>query len=425
MSTTHGAHASAPRRLVRHEPGMFSPTVSTIGLADGTRPYVDVVRLNPGLAAYALEHPGVAPDGPCRYRVDDAPVDPRVRRVLLASHPHVALDVLSARLRAAGHELGVADLRAHEAIAATQAAVWALAAGVALDVADRGVPLAGGARAAHDEARGRAVVTLELAAPTVLRAYELRLHAGGAAVRVHLEASADGVAWRVVAGSHTRPADGAVTHRLAPLATVASSRYPSGERGYRHYRVVAATSDGRAARVEADAVRLVPARGHRFANPTPVVELYRYLLALARDAADTAGAGLVVDGPTLVDTPPAGGLVGPFAVDGPRARAGVPVAVQVHGAGRVVDVDGRPVATVGAGERFWVRLPAGPDGRFAVEAVAAPADDVDVRRLVADTRADGTPRSSTLVAVVPARVVTRARLDVDHLTLATAVRAPR
>lgn len=56
------------------------------------------------------------------------------------SYPAVSLPVLSARLREAGYPLGGGDLRAHEAIAATQAAIWHLTNGVDLDTRPRSLP---------------------------------------------------------------------------------------------------------------------------------------------------------------------------------------------------------------------------------------------------------------------------------------------
>jgi len=445
MTTTPPGPRTAralPARFVRHEPGTSSPTVSTLRLDDGTRSYVDLVRLNPGLAAFTLEHPGVAPGRPCGYRVTDARVDARVRRVLLGSFPHVPTRELSARVRAAGLGLGHRDLREHEAIAATQAAVWHLTAGVRLDVRERTEPLAvhGTGDVADVDAvtspdrraaTGRALpdapvaVALELAGPVALRGYEVRTGPGGDDVRVHLEASTDGTTWRRVAGSAAHvPASGTVVHALAPLATVATSRYPQPPQGYRHYRVVVAGTADAPARVRIAHVRLLPAGGERYATPTPVVLLYRYLLEVAARPDAPAADGPTVHGPTLVDTPPAGGLVGPYVVLGDADDDGR-VAVTATGAAHAVGRDARPLRRVAPGERFWVRVPAGPDGRLTLVATRQPEPAVEVRALVADAGPGGSAAASTLVAVVPASAASSASLDVDHLVLAPAVRAPR
>ncbi len=93
----------------------------------------DLIRLNPGVDAYSVNLDGVAPQAVSRYRpapwADVAAPgagdrEGAVVRLLSASYPAVDLATLSERVRAAGHPLGRGQLRAHEAIAATQAAIW-------------------------------------------------------------------------------------------------------------------------------------------------------------------------------------------------------------------------------------------------------------------------------------------------------------
>ena len=109
---------------------------------DGTWARTDLIRLNPGVEAYSLDFTGVAPTRPSQYQVGTWAAVPNLRVqgheaevdwILRNSFPQLGVAELSRRLRAAGVPLGVGNISEHEAIAATQAAIWHLTNGLDLD----------------------------------------------------------------------------------------------------------------------------------------------------------------------------------------------------------------------------------------------------------------------------------------------------
>jgi TQXA domain-containing protein len=138
-------------RLTRYRGGTYSHTVATLTFADGTTARTDLIRLNPNVEAYSLDFGGHAPTRPSHYlaatwsavtnlaaRAHEAEVD----WILRNSFPTIGTAELSNRLRAAGHPIGSSNVAEHEAIAATQAAIWFFTNDMQLDDRPRNVPIA-------------------------------------------------------------------------------------------------------------------------------------------------------------------------------------------------------------------------------------------------------------------------------------------
>ncbi len=284
-------------RLTRHRGGTYSPTVQTIVLADGTRVRTDLIRLNPTIDTYSVDFDGHASPHSVVYR----PVSWRhagslrarfradeIGAIVASSYPSVDLGDLSDRVRRAGFALGHANLREHQAIAATQAALWKLTNDLDLDIRDLAVP----SRSVPADTAGvlapAELAAVEFTQPRQLAGFSFEASSRGP-VDVVLQASTDGRNWRPVSGSRMRVHhDGTVVRRLAPLATVCSAG-PASVSGYRHYRLVAQEDS---MPISVTGLRFDIAGAPRYVNDEAVVHLYRYLLesVLDDDAARDTGA---------------------------------------------------------------------------------------------------------------------------------------
>ena len=137
-------------RMTRYRGGTYSPTVDTVVFADGTTARTDLIRLNPNIDAYSLDFLGVAPTRPSQYRPANWSAVPNVAArafeaevdwIIRNSYPTLGTVELSRRVRGAGHLSGDSHLAEHEAIAATQAAIWHFTNGLRLDNRPLNVPV--------------------------------------------------------------------------------------------------------------------------------------------------------------------------------------------------------------------------------------------------------------------------------------------
>jgi TQXA domain-containing protein len=223
--------------------------------------------------------------------------EPEVDWMLRNSFPALAPAELSRRLRAAGYPLRAGNIAEHEAIAATQAAIWHFTNDLNLDNRPLNVPIgkrrtANGIFFAFDGEPELGGYTVELASRT--------------AVSLILQKSVDGHTWRDVTASGLNVTAGKGTHRkaLGVGSTVSRSRHGRGGEGYRYYRLaVLADSD-----VVVGAVRFWLSGSATYRNPDRIVYLYDYLLAGARRAADRAVPAEILSDDAIV----ADGLAGPF-----------------------------------------------------------------------------------------------------------------
>ena len=128
----HPAPAVDLSRMTRYRGGTYSHTVDTIVFVDGSTARTDLIRLNPNIDAYSLDFHGVSPRHLSHYRevgwwAARRPSAIRwqteITRILAAGYPFRSTAELTRRLTAAGYDLGAAEIRPHEAIAATQAAI--------------------------------------------------------------------------------------------------------------------------------------------------------------------------------------------------------------------------------------------------------------------------------------------------------------
>lgn len=303
--------------LTRARGGTFSPTVDVIHFVDGGSAHTDLIRLNPDVDAYSLDFDGISPRQLCHYRElarDQATADfpgavlERVALVLAAGYPAVSTMELTRRLRTAGYRLGPGTIPEHQAIAATQAAIWRLTNGLELDTRPLDLPTRAKARiegastvrtvrprrdgslnwSSQLPAGRTCYLELSLTGRSELQAFSFRVgpRTGRHACHVRLEASADGVGWRQVSHSGVRlddpwhPHPSPLRRRLGAAATL-STAGPAGRAGYRHYRLAVRGPECRDGLLELHDVRLELLGAARFRNAARVVALYELLLAAA------------------------------------------------------------------------------------------------------------------------------------------------
>ncbi|HTX93427.1 MAG TPA: thioester domain-containing protein [Mycobacterium sp.] len=337
--TTHLAH------LTRYRGGTYSHTVDTIVFADGSSARTDLIRLNPNVHAYSLDFTGIAPHHPSRYRLGTWATLPHLHTrgyeaavdwILRRSFPMRPIAELSRQLRKAGYPLGAAHLNEHEAIAATQAAIWYFTNGLALDTRPLNVPIA--------VRRGPGpVISFEFDGEPQLGGYSAWV-ASDAAVGLKLQKSANGIAWQDISRSQVIAGPGTGHHRrtLGVGSTLSASSHGGGGRGYRYYRLVATTE---ADNPTIDHVRFWLTGARHYRNADRVVHLYNYLITGARKALrDTVE-------PQLVDTQATARpeLIGPFQVP-------IPLRLSVTEGHTLVDGDGEDIDDiVQPGTDFYLR----------------------------------------------------------------------
>ncbi|TLH66274.1 thioester domain-containing protein [Mycolicibacterium aubagnense] len=321
-------------RMTRYRGGTYSPTVDTVVFTDGTTARTDLIRLNPNIDAYSLDFQGVAPTRPSQYRPANWSAVPNVAArafeaevdwIIRNSYPTLGTVELSRRVRAAGHLFGDAHLAEHEAIAATQAAIWHFTNGLRLDNRPLNVPVA--------VTPEPGAITFEFDGEPQLGSYTVEL-TSDTAVSLVLQKSVDGTSWREVAASGLNVAAGYGRHRrgLGVGATASDSRPGRQHRGYRFYRLQVLADSGAFVDIE-DVTFTLHGSGH-YRNAERVVALYNYLVA----GAETARRLTVV--PRLVtDRAVAGDVVGPFRFEATDAATLTAVG------GTLVDTAGEPITT--------------------------------------------------------------------------------
>jgi TQXA domain-containing protein len=356
--TSHARIVARPatelNQMTRYRGGTYSHTVDRIVFADGSWARTDLIRLNPNVPAYSLDFTGIAPHRPSRYQPGSWSELPHllasgheaeVDWILRNSYPMRAAAELSRRVRAAGYPIGPANIGEHEAIAATQAAIWHLTNGLALDTRPLNVPVA-----VHRAAGP--VITFEFDGEPQLGGYSVWT-AADAAAELRLQKSANGLVWQDVSGSllTTAAGEGRYQRTLGEGSTLSASSHGRGGRGYRYYRLIATAKTG-TPKIEHVNFWLTGARHYR--NADKVVHLYNYLLAGARTAARVAGGSPLVDTHAIVDSE----LVGPFQVR-------IPLALSATDGLALIDADGFAIdGTIEPGTDFYLRR--APDKSAAV-----------------------------------------------------------
>ncbi len=372
-------------RMTRYRGGTYSHTVDRIVFADGTTARTDLIRLNPNLDAYSLDFSGIAPRLPSRYRLGTWSALPHLRGrdreaqigwILRHSFPIITTAELSRRLRAGRYPLGAANISDHEAIAATQAAIWYFTNGLALDTQPLNVPVA--------VRRGPGPVTsYEFDGQPQIGGYSVWT-TSDTPVSLRLQKSANGVDWHDVSGSQlsTGPAKGRYQRTLGVGSTLSSSSHGRRGRGFHYYRLITAAPGN------------TPGIGHvsfwltgtrHYHNADRVVHLYNYLLAGADAALRETDEPQLVTRHAVAD----GGLVGPFYVR-------IPLALKVIDGHALVDADGAAIGgTVQPGRDFYIR-PAPGTSTTTLTATTAQALS---GRVLTGVAAAGAPQRFTPVAL--------------------------
>ncbi|MGX9671382.1 thioester domain-containing protein [Mycobacterium sp. HM-7] len=344
-------------RMTRYRGGTYSPTVDTVVFADGTTARTDLIRLNPNIDAYSLDFLGVAPTRPSQYRPANWSAVPNVAArafeaevdwIIRNSYPTLGTVELSRRVRAAGHLSGDAHLAEHEAIAATQAAIWHFTNGLRLDTRPLNVPVA--------VTPQPGAITYEFDGEPQLGSYTVEL-VSDAAVSLVLQKSADGARWRDVAASGLNVAAGYGRHRrtIGVGATASDSSPGRQHRGYRFYRLLVLADSDTFVEIDEVAFTLNGSGHHR--NAERVVALYNYLVAGAE-----AARNVTVVPRLIADRAVVGDVVGPFRFEATDAATLTAVG------GTLIDAAGAPItAPVLPGTDIYVR-PAPAARRVAVTA---------------------------------------------------------
>jgi TQXA domain-containing protein len=382
--------------LTRYRGGTYSHTVEEIVFADGTSARTDLIRLNPNIEAYSLDFAGLAPTTPSRYGVQTWAAVPNLRAravetevdwILRNSYPRLRPAELSRRVRAAGHLPGSANIAEHEAIAATQAAIWFFTNGLALDTRPLNVPVSA--------TTSRGAWIFEFDGEPQLGGYSLRA-TSKAPVTVSLQKSVDGAEWHDVATSRLSidAGRGQYSKSLGVGATVSSSgQRPT--RGYRYYRLVVDAE--RPAGIAVVDVRfwLHASRNHR--NAERVVALYEYLLAGAREARRRAVSPELDASDATVN----GEMVGPF-----RLRVTDSAAVTASGRHAIVDEDGADVVgAIEPGREFYLRSTSGSSAATIRATVPGTPHGFGGRVLTGVARDELAGRLTPVALTVPTRLV--------------------
>ncbi|PWJ24072.1 TQXA domain-containing protein [Branchiibius hedensis] len=269
-------------RLSRVRGGTYSPTVAQIHFTNGQSALTDLIRLNPGVDSYSLDFFGRSPRQIAHYQGSAWPAahpsthrthERTIARILSVSYPFVSLAKVRARLAAEG-VAGAAELRPHEAIAATQAAIWHLTNDLHLDTREIAAPVQQSAR----HRGGRSTLTLTLGQPLELRSYDVTVSSDGP-VTVHLERSLDGRTWQRVATSSVRAPDGGMVSKALGVGVTVSHTTNARTIGFLHYRCVARADGDHRVRLADVSLRPVAASPYR--NPARIVALYEHLVHLA------------------------------------------------------------------------------------------------------------------------------------------------
>jgi TQXA domain-containing protein len=382
-------------RLTRYRGGTYSHTVGTLVFTDGTTARTDLIRLNPNVDAYSLDFGGHAPTRPSHYRAAtwSAVTNLRARAreaeidwILRNSFPTIGTAELSRRLRAAGYPLGSSNVAEHEAIAATQAAIWFFTNDMKLDDRPRNVPIA--------VRRTPSAIDFEFDGAHQLGGYTVEVTSteftSKRAASLRLQKSTDGSTWRDVASSRlTVTGPGRYRKGLGAGSTLSQHLPGRPGQGFRHYRVVA---DGC---VELGDVSFWLEGESHYPNPDRVVHLYDYLLAGARWARGHAVAPELSAVAAVVD----GGLIGPL-----RLHANNAVALTVSG-GSLLDEDGAELWGCEPGGEFYLRPHLGVDAATVTATVPARADGFGGRVITGVARDDANSRLTPVALAVPAPFV--------------------
>jgi TQXA domain-containing protein len=374
-------------QMTRYRGGTYSHTVYRIVFTDGSWARTDLIRLNPNVPAYSLDFAGIAPHYPSRYQPGSWSELPHllasgheaeVDWILRNSVPMRSAAELSRRVRAAGYPIGPANISEHEAIAATQAAIWHLTNGLTLDTRPLNVPVA-----VHRAAGP--VITFEFDGEPQLGGYSVWT-AGDTVVEARLQKSANGVVWHDVSGSLlTADGSGRYQRTLGEGSTLSASSHGRGGRGYRYYRLIATAPTG-TAKIEHVSFWLTGARHYR--NADKVVHLYNYLLAGARAALRETDEAPLVDTDAVAESE----LVGPFQVR-------IPLILSTTDGHILVDADGFSISgTVEPGTDFYLRR---APGTSAATLTATAREHLSGRVLTGVTLEGASPRFTPVALAIP------------------------
>jgi TQXA domain-containing protein len=390
-------------RMTRYRGGTYSHTVDNIVFTDGTSARTDLIRLNPNLQAYSLDFTGIAPTRPARYRLDAWSALPHLREraceaevdwIVRHSFPMLTTTELSQQLRAAGHPLGRANISEHEAIAGTQAAIWYLTNGLALDNRPLNVPVA-----VHRDTGPR--ITFEFDGEPQLGGYAVKV-TSDTAVTFTLQKSANGAVWQDISVSRLPVAAGNGWYRrtLGLGSTLSASSFGRAGRGHRFYRLIATSERGTSI---VDDVRFWLTGSPHYRNAERIVHLYNYLLDGARQAGNNTVRPCVLDADAVIES----GLVGPF-------RVAMPVTLTAPEGHALMDADGFTLdGVIEPDTDFYLRPPSGARAATLIATVPDMPHGFGGRVLAAVARDEATQRLTPVALSVRADVAIHVDISWD------------
>jgi TQXA domain-containing protein len=372
-------------QMTRYQSGTYSHTIDKIVFTDGSCARTDLIRLNPNLQAYSLDFTGIAPHHPSRYRLEawsalphlhNAGCEAQVDWILRHSFPMRSIAELSQQLRQAGYPLGPAHISEHEAIAATQAAIWYFTNGLALDTRPLNVPVA------VQRAPGP-VITFEFDGEPQLGGYSVWTESD-AAITLMLQKSANGVVWQDISSSRltTKPGRGRYQRTLGIGSTLSASNHGRLGRGYRYYRLIA-TPDAASPTIDHVGFWLTGTRHYR--NADRIVHLYNYLLTGANNALRDTDELKLVDTEATAESE----LIGPFQVP-------IPLTLSVAEGHTLVDADGLAIRDiVRPGTDFYLR----PAPGTSATTMSATTPHNLTGRVLTGVALEGAPQRFTPIAL--------------------------
>jgi TQXA domain-containing protein len=377
--------ASQLTRMTRYRGGTYSHTIDKIVFTDGSCARTDLIRLNPNLQAYSLDFTGIAPLHPSRYRLEswsalphlhNAGCEVQVDWIVRHSFPMRSTTELSQQLRQAGYPLGTAHISEHEAIAATQAAIWYFTNGLALDTQPLNVPVA------VQRATGP-MITFEFDGEPQLGGYSVWTDSAAAA-DLRLQKSANGVVWEDISSSQLtiKPGRGRHQRTLGIGSTLSTSNHGRLGRGYRYYRLIATTD---ATSPTIDHVRFWLTGTRHYRNADRIVHLYNYLLTGAHKALPD------IEEPELVATHATAEseTIGPFQVP-------MSLTLNVTEGHTLVDADGLAIRNiVQPGTDFYLR----PAPGVSATTITATTPHNLTGRVLTGVALEGAPHRYTPIAL--------------------------
>lgn len=452
------------REFVHNRPGELSPTLQRIVFTDGTSVDTDLIGLSgvggaSSLDAYSIDFDRTYSEGvrgpavrdQSRYTEVDwhqgnhpAAADraEAITWILENSYPYTSTASLTAAIREGGYQAPSGNITIWEAIAATQAAIWHFSDGKELDTTRYGQPIEVSSSATGSplyallhqsdgsnwqaEEAGEVAIDFTFLEPYEIRNYQVELSStgslGNAPSSWRLERSADGVTYTPVSSSATTRT---VSEAGEIQNTVLGASATVG--GYEHYRLILTPAVDSAEPLEIGSVWFDGFAAfptgigsnwdyRKYANPSPVVGAYQYLIAAAPgDVQFPTDPVVEIEATTTsVERVDPTTLIGPFTLNATTAASVTAVDADDDAVTYEIipTASGTPTteALLSAGDTFWVNPGSADSVNLRIHAEGSAVNWTTARALNGD-RLDTIQATLVTLGVQSARG--RAVLDVQ------------